>query len=426
MVLVRSHVSGLVSSGGGSKGSKASYGSLLPHFHSSKVHGGGSRHGHPSGSYFSILIRLSLAALILFVIFLLTIIDLTPPLPKDVGQNLDHNAKASLDRPNEQPKEAYSVVSEARRVSTHDFSNRIPGVVRDENTMASDSEPPTKDFIDPTRIEVLSYDKPRAYVYRNFLTQEECDHIVRKAKPSMIRSGVVDVATGQSKTDDVRTSSGTFFANRQDEIITRVERRLANWTQIPEENSEGLQVLRYEASQQYRPHYDYFFHESGKKNNRIATVLMYLSDVEEGGETVFPHAEPGEAQKSAPDGTYSECAMKGLAIKPRKGDALLFWTLKVGGELDHGSNHAGCPVIEGVKWSATKWIHVGPLRSHRSGHIEYHEPKNVGPPKYLPDGSPCKDGNSECEMWAEDGECKKNPGYMSSQCRLSCDTCSEA
>ncbi len=43
------------------------------------------------------------------------------------------------------------------------------------------------------------------------------------------------------------------------------------------------------------------------------------------------------------------------------GMALLFYSLKPTGESDTASMHTGCPVIEGVKWTATKWIHTGPF-----------------------------------------------------------------
>lgn len=53
-----------------------------------------------------------------------------------------------------------------------------------------------------------------------------------------------------------------------------------------------MQILRYEHGQKYEPHHDAFndnIHAIG--GNRMATVLMYLSNVERGGETIFPIAE---------------------------------------------------------------------------------------------------------------------------------------
>ncbi|TYJ34830.1 hypothetical protein E1A91_A05G195900v1 [Gossypium mustelinum] len=207
--------------------------------------------------------------------------------------------------------------------------------------------------------EVLSWE-PRAFLYHNFLqSREECEYLINLAKPYMKKSTVVDSKTGQSKDSRVRTSSGMFLRRGQDKIIMDIEKRIADYTFIPVENGEGLQVLHYEVEQKYDAHFDYFLDEFNTKNGgqRMATVLMYLSDVEEGGETIFPAAK-GNVSAVPWWNELSECGKRGLAVKPKMGDALLFWSMRPDATLDPSSLHGGCPVISGNKWSSTKWLHV--------------------------------------------------------------------
>ncbi|XP_031488144.1 probable prolyl 4-hydroxylase 10 [Nymphaea colorata] len=210
--------------------------------------------------------------------------------------------------------------------------------------------------------EVLSWE-PRAFVYHNFLTDDECDYLVNLAKPHMRKSTVVDSATGKSKDSRVRTSSGTFLQRGQDKVIRNIEKRIADFTFIPVEHGEGLQVLHYEVGQKYEPHFDYFLDEFNTKNGgqRIATVLMYLTDVEEGGETVFPSVKVNSSLIPYWD-ELSECGKTGLSVRPKKGDALLFWSMKPDATLDPLSLHSGCPVIKGNKWSSTKWMRINEYR----------------------------------------------------------------
>ncbi|KAE9614580.1 hypothetical protein Lal_00012242 [Lupinus albus] len=207
-------------------------------------------------------------------------------------------------------------------------------------------------------VELVSWE-PRAFIYHNFLTKEECEYLISIAKPTMHKSSVVDSETGKSKDSRVRTSSGTFLARGRDKIVRSIEKRIADFTFIPVEHGEGLQVLHYEVGQKYEPHFDYFNDEFNTQNGgqRIATVLMYLTDVEEGGETVFPSAK-GNFSSVPWWNELSECGKKGLSIKPNQGDALLFWSMKPDATLDPSSLHGGCPVIKGSKWSSTKWLRV--------------------------------------------------------------------
>ncbi|MED6205478.1 putative prolyl 4-hydroxylase 4 [Stylosanthes scabra] len=268
-------------------------------------------------------------------------------------------------------------------------------------------------IINPSKVKQISWN-PRAFVYEGFLTDLECDHLISLAKSELKRSAVADNLSGESQLSEVRTSSGMFIPKGKDPIISGIEDKISSWTFLPKENGEDIQVLRYEHGQKYDPHYDYFSDQVNivRGGHRLATVLMYLTDVTSGGETVFPNAEETPHRRGSEKRTdLSECAKKGIAVKPRRGDALLFFSLHPNAIPDTNSLHAGCPVIEGEKWSATKWIHVDSFD------------KTVGP------GGDCTDNHQSCVTWASLGECTNNPEYMIGSsdlpgyCRKSCKAC---
>ncbi|MQL84773.1 hypothetical protein Taro_017292, partial [Colocasia esculenta] len=80
--------------------------------------------------------------------------------------------------------------------------------------------------------EVLSWE-PRAFLYHNFLSKEECEYLIDLAKPHMAKSTVVDSTTGKSKDSRVRTSSGMFLRRGRDKVIQAIEKRIADFTFIP-------------------------------------------------------------------------------------------------------------------------------------------------------------------------------------------------
>ncbi|GBF91300.1 hypothetical protein Rsub_03620 [Raphidocelis subcapitata] len=209
-------------------------------------------------------------------------------------------------------------------------------------------------------IRMLSW-SPRAMLWEGFASAAECDHLASLAAPHLAKSDVVDSDTGEVVQSRERTSSGWFLPRRRaDSVVAELEERIARWAQIPASNGEPFHILRYNPKEEYTAHFDSFHDQVNVQNGgqRIATVILYLSDVEEGGETVFPDSptRPSEAESAG----FSACARNGLGVRPRKGDALLFFSLKPDGVTqDATSLHAGCPVGHGTKWIATKWIRVG-------------------------------------------------------------------
>lgn len=166
--------------------------------------------------------------------------------------------------------------------------------------------------------------------------------------------------------------------------------------------ADGIQVLRYNVSKAYISHMDWIeppansehnWDSAGTGANRFATILLYLSDVEEGGETVFPNASPGSDHpypdflgmsdadaktKLESEGMLEDLPVNGwerdmvvhcrtrLSVRPKKASAILFYSQHPNGKPDQASLHGGCPVLKGQKWAANLWVWNGPRAGYTS------------------------------------------------------------
>jgi len=79
---------------------------------------------------------------------------------------------------------------------------------------------------------------------------EECDYLRAKAEPRLHPSAVTDFKRSRgaphTTINQGRRSTGTFLARQEDDVIAGIEQRIATWTMVAPENSEGMQVLRYQ------------------------------------------------------------------------------------------------------------------------------------------------------------------------------------
>jgi prolyl 4-hydroxylase len=186
-----------------------------------------------------------------------------------------------------------------------------------------------------------SMSNPRVVVFGGLLSDTECEELIALAQPRLARSLTVATKTGGEEVNADRTSNGMFFQRGENELVRRIEQRIARVVNWPEENGEGLQILQYGPGAEYKPHYDYFDPaEPGtptilrRGGQRVGTLVMYLGEPEKGGGTVFPDVH--------------------LEVAPKRGNAVFFSY-----DRPHPSTrtlHGGAPVLAGIKWIATKWL----------------------------------------------------------------------
>ena len=189
------------------------------------------------------------------------------------------------------------------------------------------------DPADPPRGERLC-EAPEVVRFPGLFTAAECAYLIEAAEPMLAPSVVVDAKTGRQVRDPVRTSDGAGFTWPLETLpVHALNRRIAAASGTAPEQGEPLQVLRYRPSDQYRTHFDAI---PGFANQRTHTMLVWLNDGYEGGETRFP--------------------TPGLALRFPAGDAILFRNVGADGRRDPAAGHAGLPVTRGEKLIASRWI----------------------------------------------------------------------
>ncbi|KAK2549197.1 Prolyl 4-hydroxylase subunit alpha-1, partial [Acropora cervicornis] len=198
-------------------------------------------------------------------------------------------------------------------------------------------------FLKPAKMEIANL-KPNIYLIHDVIRDTDIEFIKDLAMPRLERATVTNRNTGKLEFADYRISKSAWLEDYEGDIIERLSLKLEAITGLSTArvHCEALQVVNYGTGGQYEPHVDHALTNKSAifdmgMGNRIATVLIYMTDVEAGGSTVFLDAE--------------------TIIKPQKGTAAFWFNLLKSGEPDQSTRHAACPVIVGTKWVSNKWIH---------------------------------------------------------------------
>jgi prolyl 4-hydroxylase len=181
-------------------------------------------------------------------------------------------------------------------------------------------------------------DVPHVVRLASLLSLDECRFLARAAEPRLKPSLIFHEGQRRFVRDPLRDSDATGFPLLlESPAVHAINRRLAAASGTVVSQGEPLQVLRYQPGQQYRAHLDAI---PGLANQRHLTLLVYLNEDYEGGETFFISSN--------------------LSVKGRIGDGLLFANALPDGRSDPASLHSGLPVTAGTKLLASRWIRQRP------------------------------------------------------------------
>lgn len=188
----------------------------------------------------------------------------------------------------------------------------------------------------------LPAERAELWAVRNFFDQAECARLI-----TLIDAVAEPSTTYYEAISSHRTSySGTLDPG--DGFVRRLQRRIDTLLGFDRSHAEMLQGQRYTEGQEFKPHIDWFQHDSpgwaleqGYGGQRAFTAMAYLNDVTDGGETDFPRLD--------------------LAVAPRRGMLLVWNNADRDGVPNPFTIHAGNPVHSGTKYVVTRWYRCRPV-----------------------------------------------------------------
>ncbi|XP_050744956.1 prolyl 4-hydroxylase subunit alpha-1-like isoform X2 [Drosophila biarmipes] len=190
----------------------------------------------------------------------------------------------------------------------------------------------------PIKTEILSVD-PFISLLHGMISPKESALIRSSSKehilPSNYYSGEVqDFVVGSS-----RFSKSVWYENSYNEATLKITERLGDATGLDMNHAELFQVINYGLGGFFETHMDLKLAENVRFQgtaDRMATAIFYLSNVTQGGATLFPSLN--------------------ITVFPKFGSALFWFNLDHKGNNQLDTTHTGCPVIVGSKWVVSKFI----------------------------------------------------------------------
>ena len=193
----------------------------------------------------------------------------------------------------------------------------------------------------PDNIQIVETEQVQLYVVKDFLALPTCENIVALSKQHL-RPSTITTASTEADTA-FRTSSTCDLVSLDSDIAHQVSARIIDYFGFAKGNSEPIQAQHYAPGQQFKAHTDYF--EPGTSEyrqfasqlgQRTWTCMVYLNDVEKGGETEF--------------------VKLGKSFTPQPGTAVIWNNLLPDGRPNANTLHHAHPVIKGEKVVITKWF----------------------------------------------------------------------